>query len=347
MNELHHLINKYWQGTSSPGELRRLYSLLSRDNAVGLYELQVEYNEVIERYQEKMPADADQQVLTGILGEINKQTSIVAIQRSRLQFWKTTTIVAAACVAILVCVTIPGILPMKKHTTEHQQQLVANEVTVIRADKPMHIELQDGTGISLEKGSSLQYSKQFGITERTVHLEGNAVFTVTKNETTPFAVVSDEVVTTALGTKFAVTKVTGRQIQIQLYEGKVSVAPVSGDADRILLAPGESLLVAPKGFKTKLIVPTTTEKKNLSPIVTKGANGELIFKEASLEHIFDVLGRKFDKTIICNDSDVVTYRFTGNFPAEGSDCESILRTLCGLNKLVYTTKGSTIYIKKQ
>ncbi|RAJ88069.1 FecR protein [Chitinophaga dinghuensis] len=347
MNELHQLINKYWQGTSSPEEMRRLYQLLSRDNAADLYALQVEYDEVIEKYQERMPGDADQRVLTGLLGEINKQASIVSFSRNRLQFWKTAIVAVAACAALLIAVTMPGIWSLKQQSATHQQEIAANEMTVIRADKPMHIELTDGTGIVLEKGSSIQYSKQFGVAERKVYLEGNAIFTVIRNEAIPFAVVADGIITTALGTKFAVSKVAMGKVQIHLYEGKVSVAPVSGKADRILMMPGESLLVEPEGFKTSLTAPVSTAKKMISPAATNEANGELIFKEASLEHIFDVLGRKFEKTIICNDSDVVAYRFTGNFPAEGSDCESILRTLCGLNKLAYTIKGNTIYINKQ
>ncbi len=327
--------------------MRRLYHLLSKDNAADLYALQVEYNEVIEKYQEKMPGDADQQVLTGLLEEINKQAPTVSFSRHHLQYWKTAIVAVAACAAILVALTMPGIWPLKKESVPHQQEIAASKMMVIRADKPMHIELTDGTGIVLEKGSSIQYSKQFGESERKVYLEGNAIFTVVRNEATPFAVVADGVITTALGTKFAVSKVAAGKLQIHLYEGKVSVAPVSGKADRILMMPGESLQVESEGFKTSMTAAATTVKKMIPSVATNEANGELIFKEASLKHIFDVLERKFEKTIICNDSDVVTYRFTGNFPAEGSDCESILRTLCGLNKLVYTIKGNTIYINKQ
>ena len=65
------------------------------------------------------------------------------------------------------------------------------------------VELPDGSAVELNSGSTLSYARNFGTEARTVRLEGEAFFEVTKSEHT-FVVETFNGATTVLGTSFNV-----------------------------------------------------------------------------------------------------------------------------------------------
>lgn len=110
---------------------------------------------------------------------------------------------------------------------------------VVPVGQRVDVTLADGTVISLNSGSRLEYPIAFGKDERRVRLEGEAMFSVAKDPGKPFIVEAGPCTVEALGTKFNV--VAGKEpgeFCASLLEGKVRVTKVN-DGHQLTLNPGE------------------------------------------------------------------------------------------------------------
>lgn len=108
------------------------------------------------------------------------------------------------------------------------------------------ITLPDGSRVTLNAGSNIEYGQDF-VTNRTVHLSGEAFFEVVKDSEHPFLVVSQNLSTTALGTSFNI-KAYGdtSPIQVSLATGKISVENNLSPSQPIIVEPGEAVRFDPK-----------------------------------------------------------------------------------------------------
>ena len=103
--------------------------------------------------------------------------------------------------------------------------------------------LPDGSEVWLNAGSKLKYDKSFGDESRTVYIEGEAVFDVTRNKKVPFVVKNERMEVTVHGTIFNVKSFTEDSISsIELMRGAVSVN-YSFSSQKIALTPGERLII--------------------------------------------------------------------------------------------------------
>jgi transmembrane sensor len=95
---------------------------------------------------------------------------------------------------------------------------------VNNSDIPLKVRLEDGSVITLEKGSKMSYPRHFDNYKRTVILSGDAFFEITKNPEKPFYVYANEVVTKVLGTSFRIQAFeNGESVIVKVKTGKVSV----------------------------------------------------------------------------------------------------------------------------
>ena len=72
-------------------------------------------------------------------------------------------------------------------------------------EKPLVVQLPDGSKVTLSKDSRLSYGKKFDGNKREVFLSGEAFFEVAKNPARPFLVYSNGLITKVLGTSFKIT----------------------------------------------------------------------------------------------------------------------------------------------
>ncbi len=105
------------------------------------------------------------------------------------------------------------------------------------------IQLSDGSKVTLNADSELQFLDSFGQDHRNIYLKGEAFFEVAHDSLLPFNVYSGESVTTALGTSFNINSYDRKKVQIQLATGKVKVIHEYNDDGPIYLNPGEEVIV--------------------------------------------------------------------------------------------------------
>ena len=108
------------------------------------------------------------------------------------------------------------------------------------------VELPDGTVVSLNAGSTLQYDTSFGQDKREVWLEGEGYFKVVKNVAVPFVVKAKDVVVKALGTEFNVKAYPEeKSVQTTLVNGLVTVSQtnVSDHTKEVRLKPKQTVTI--------------------------------------------------------------------------------------------------------
>ncbi|MCH7400711.1 FecR family protein [Belliella kenyensis] len=151
------------------------------------------------------------------------------------------------------------------------------------AGQKTKIHLPDGSTVYLNSESKITYSEDF-ITNRYINLEGEAFFNVAKDENNPFAVASNGIVTTALGTSFNISTFhKDEKVTVTLLTGMVKLNLEDKD-DYLILNPGEESVLS----------------KNMSSVDKKivDANqrilwmdGVLRFEETSLDEMVTLLER--------------------------------------------------------
>jgi transmembrane sensor len=97
------------------------------------------------------------------------------------------------------------------------------------------VHLADGSTVTLNAQSELKYQNHFGTSNRDIFLKGEAYFEVA-SDSLPFRVITDGLVTTALGTAFNIDHYHEGAPLIQLASGSVCV---ENQLEKLLLQPGE------------------------------------------------------------------------------------------------------------
>jgi ferric-dicitrate binding protein FerR (iron transport regulator) len=126
----------------------------------------------------------------------------------------------------------------------------ANPTVVILKETPfgqkLTFELSDGTLVKLNAGSRLSYSENFVGDERKVYLEGEAFFTVKRDESKPFIVETTQLTTTVLGTSFNVEAYGNEGSTVSVLSGKVQVKKSNSpiDTDTFFLTSNQLVTIS-------------------------------------------------------------------------------------------------------
>ena len=126
----------------------------------------------------------------------------------------------------------------------------SREVTLYAKDTQA-IELNDGTVVHVNKGSTLKYPKHFSDTDRTVRLSGIAFFDVARNEHIPFIIETEEAKIKVLGTSFNVNS-KGKGVQVEVKTGKVQLSQKT-TTEHVVLNAGQKGVLYNGKLKTVAI----------------------------------------------------------------------------------------------
>lgn len=124
------------------------------------------------------------------------------------------------------------------------------------------ITLSDGSRVWLNAGSTLKYPSNFDDHERTVHLEGEAYFSITQSrkgadaQNIPFKVLTAGQEVDVLGTGFNISAYPDQsETKTTLVTGRVRVAPATGHRSAVILHPGQQAIT--RGADTEVITVDT------------------------------------------------------------------------------------------
>lgn len=195
------------------------------------------------------------------------------------------------------------------------------------------VSLPDGTMVILNAASSLTFPTSFRGIERSVSLEGEAYFEVTKNAEMPFKVKSGRQVVEVLGTHFDINAYDNEPvIKTTLLEGSVKVNYNNASA---LIKPGQQTIIALNVAK-KIDVRDADLEKELA-----WKNGAFSFENDDLQSVMRQIARWYDAEVVY-EGDFPDDKFFGGIP-KSSKLSGVAKIL-ELNNIHLKISGRTIRV---
>ncbi|MEM6684618.1 MAG: FecR domain-containing protein [Bacteroidota bacterium] len=191
------------------------------------------------------------------------------------------------------------------------------------------INLPDGTEVILNAKSTLDYDKDTYKHTRTLHLDGEAYFKVSKGS--PFTVITDEGTVEVLGTEFNVDTNTNF-FEVQCFSGKVNVTNSSNVAH---------ILTKGKAVRT---YNATVTNWTFNPTEETWMSGLSSFTETPLSEVLDALENQYE-IVIKNKQEFAQERFTGRFV--NNNLNEALQTVFEAMDIEYKLNTNIVTLSKQ
>jgi transmembrane sensor len=338
------LITSYFSNESTQSDAEILAEWLSRDpeNLKIFKEYQKAW-EIIEKTRiEQLNVDTAWQKLEGKILEIEEipivqQQSVPSFgQRGknfRYQFIDRTFPVRyqrlLRMAAVILIIAIPTFLVFRHLIKPEQNKL--NAVAGILESK-----LADGTSVTLNSGSILEYPSRFTGSQRNVILAGEAWFEVAHDKTKPFIISNGKVRIEVLGTSFYVnTKNSTGNMEVILSSGKVAIYYDDQPSVQVQLEPGEKAEIMNEKEK---ISKSSNDDDNFLSWKTK----IFVFNDDPMGKIIQALNKVYHSNIKFSKSEISNCRITATF--DNQSLESILNVLKSTVNLTIIKNGSEIEI---
>ncbi len=186
------------------------------------------------------------------------------------------------------------------------------------------ITLADGSRIELNTDTTLRASGSAS-RRRVTLAKGEAFFDIKHDSANPFAVIVGNHRITDLGTKFLVRSEPNR-LEVALVEGRAAFDAAGGRTQPpIVLAPGDSLVVADNQIRT-----TRKTSQTLSDELG-WRYGMLVFENTSLGEAADQINRYNAQKVIVADASTAKLKISATFPTNGiEDFVQMAHALLGL-----------------
>ena len=218
-----------------------------------------------------------------------------------------------------------------------QFQDAASEINfemVEAADKIKHLDLQDGTLVTLNTNTSLTYPNRFENDSRRVRLRGEAFFDVKRDEGKPFKIETDRAMIEVLGTSFNVRSFPDENsLEVYVKSGSVAVSVI--DEDEVHVLSEEELLNV--DFSENKTMKRSEDSGNSLAWNT----GKLTFINKPMGEIFEALEKLHHIKFELKEENLKTCRHTVNFGA--TDMKDIIRGLEAACDLTFSQKNSVTY----
>ncbi|GHT18387.1 anti-sigma factor [Bacteroidia bacterium] len=199
------------------------------------------------------------------------------------------------------------------------------------------ITLPDSSKVQLNSGSTLIYPQHFGKT-RDIYLNGEAYFSVARNEKSPFVVKTMDMEIEVLGTVFNVSAYTDSENSSATLEtGKVNVRFKNQPDASVVLTPNEQVSY---NRNSGLVNRQTVKVDN----VLAWTKGSLIIQNQSIEEVVKIIERRYALKVYLNSNRYRDERVTMKFTAEKGvvDCMNVLQ--CLVPNLKYKIDDDKLYI---
>ena len=222
-------------------------------------------------------------------------------------------------------------------TNQENLSTVGNYKLVTSTGEKSYLQLPDGTRVWLNSCTTLEYAENYGHSNRSIYLDGEAYFEVAKNKDLPFVVKANGIDVKAIGTAFNVSAyMEDSQLTTTLFNGKVAVQPTLTKQE-VLLEPNQ-VAVYDKSRNKIEVVPY--DKK----LFAQWRGGFLSFKMMYLQDITKLLERNYNVVFRYENQGIKKLRFSGSF-RNNEDLSEILNVIKTNTGIRYQILKDTIVIK--
>lgn len=287
------LIRKYIQQQCTAVELEAMKALMLQS---GTREL---FDEVLSESWTGFPEESGQPA-DGLDLQLQKfYQNLEAIETDALQhnsiqesiprsFFSPQYFRYAAVLALMILgFSIYQTLPSKN--TPVKEQIAMRELNNAKGQRSKVV-LPDGSTVYLGAASKLIFPEQFKSNSRTVKLEGEAFFEVSRNPNQPFIVHTGTVQTRVLGTSFKIEAFRNQALIVAVATGKVRVDQYEGTESQQLaiLNPGQTVSYDQGKVNNSRISPEE---------INSWKDARLSFHQQPLKEISGILERWYNVSI--------------------------------------------------
>jgi ferric-dicitrate binding protein FerR (iron transport regulator) len=345
-------LTEYIKGTLSPEEQQEFFEWLASGRFDDLItdEISQQLAQPKSEGVDMHPQRAEE-ILRKIIQSEHETVQLIPKRKNRYAPW----LAAAAIFFVLLCAVW---LITEQITAPESSNIMAGVQSIRKqnsSQSPLLIQLADGSNITLQPGSSIEYPKHFLREKREVKLTGEAFFQVAKDAHRPFYVYAGKIVTHVLGTSFNVKQdaQTGNY-EVAVRTGRVEVYTQTNEKENrtqntvsngVILVPNQKVVFTEKSqqFIASLVEhpqPLIDEEK-ASPKDTDQPRFE--YQAAALGYVLQDLEKTYGIDFELERDALGLCLFTGNI--SNYDLFTKLDLICAALKASYEIKGTRILIK--
>jgi ferric-dicitrate binding protein FerR (iron transport regulator) len=253
-----------------------------------------------------------------------------------------------------VAATVALLITAGGYFYSHRNTLVAK--STVRGEKSTFI-MEDGTRVTLNADSKLEYAANFPEKSREVYLTGEAFFDVHSDANKPFIIHTANMNVKVLGTAFNIKSYPDEaSTEATLLRGSIEVTVPSNPSERILLKPSQKLVihnaenhdstktrsVAVKNIYPALTTMTYFQQRDTMIMETSWLQNKLVFQDEDFESLAKRMERWYNISIRFSKTGSRQLRFTGIL--EGETIAEALHALHMTENFNYRIEDSTIVI---
>jgi len=231
----------------------------------------------------------------------------------------------AASIAILII----GVSALSYFLSDRSS---STPIIVKTSADPVTDTLPDGSFVTLNKNSSIRYSRKFKSNTRNVELKGEAFFTVTPDKKKPFVISVNDITVTVVGTAFNIKSIPG-QIQVVVETG---VVRVTKNNKTIELRPNEKLIA--KDSDSSIMKEELTDQLH-----QYYRSKQFVCDNTPLWKLVEVLNEVYNTNIVIERNELRTLPLTTTFYNES--LEKILSIIAETFEITVESKGEQILLK--
>ncbi|WP_215222829.1 FecR family protein [Echinicola shivajiensis] len=292
------------------------------------------------QFPSKLPSgELREEVFANLLRE-NERSDIIEFSRktsssehSWFHKWQFAKIAAVLVLGVLFAFLFEM---FNAHNSDDKVKETTKWLTKsINEGEKLSFKLPDQTIVWLNSGSSLRYPESFDSTVRLVELKGEGFFEVSENAEKPFQVLSDDLLTTALGTSFNINNNIPGKVKVALVTGKVSVQP-QNDSLAYFLRPGFALDYKKDSHQAKI--------RSFDHDTELGwKSGKLIFNNSSFHQVIRKLQKWYGVEFEIVGGPGQDWQFKGKF--ENQTLENVLKSMSNIEDFTYQLNNRNVVLK--
>lgn len=290
-------------------------------------------------YPDKMEIDASWTRLLERLKTLEHQQSTAYSSRTSRKMRHNSIVKYAGIAAIAILLVVVGARLFLKEP----EAIKWVEVRTEAKSEPKIINLPDGSVVRLNASSLFRYPEKFSTKEREVYLDGEAWFSVSKNEQKSFVVHTDRQQINVLGTEFNVLGYSSDPYTITtLMTGKVRLETFDDEnklKNKIVMQPNQQVYFDKESQQTTLSAINASE----AMVWLKGIYS---FRDTPLEEMIRRFEKIYGVTIIVPDEASRKEKYTGKFFSHQT-IEEILEVLNFKGQFRLQFNEDTISLEKK
>lgn len=206
--------------------------------------------------------------------------------------------------------------------------------------------LTDGSEVSLRPHSEIRVGKSFDGSSREVYLTGEAFFKVKRDESRPFVVYTNEVVTRVLGTSFNIKAYQNeKEIIVAVRSGKVSVYTQGKEKPaesvrEVILTPNQKVVY---NRDNESVTKQLVEKPEI--ILPEDHSLKMVYDGVPVTEIFEALEKNYGIEIAYDEEILSGCMLTTSMTDEG--LYERIEVICKAINAEYTISEAVIRIKSR